>query len=184
MFTSDKFHFTPIDLNAPDDMAVFVALNRAYFEWMDGELRNVVGLPLSSVVGMDLEAYVQLTLSKVRGLVPEKASLFFLRAPDGTVAAMGGVRTLADGAAEIVRIYARPEFRGQGLGALMVDHLLAQARRTGHAVIRLDTGVFMRSAQKIYAAAGFVRRPPYEGAEPPAVLQPHWLYMERPVDLP
>ena len=92
---------------------------------------------------------------------------------------MGGLRTLPDGAAEIVRIYTRPTYRGRGCGALMVRHLIEEAKRAGHSVIRLDTGVFMRSAQKIYEAAGFVRREPYEGAEPPAVLQPYWLYMER-----
>jgi hypothetical protein len=37
----------------------------------------------------------------------------------------------------------------------------------------------MQSAQKIYEAAGFKRRDPYPGAEPPAFLQPFWIYMER-----
>lgn len=182
MSATSQFDFMAVDLNSPDDGEVFLQLNRAYFEWMDHEFRKVVGLPLSSIVGMELEDYVQLTLRRVRELMPEKAWLFFLRAPSGAVAAMGGLRTLADGAAEIVRIYTRPEFRGQGLGGRMVDHLVSHARRTGHAIVRLDTGIFMRSAQRIYAAAGFEMRPPYEGAEPPPVLQPYWLYMERPVE--
>lgn len=56
---------------------------------------------------------------------------------------------------------------------------MAAAESAGHAVVRLDTGVFMQSAQKIYEEAGFKRREPYPGAEPPAFLQPFWIYMER-----
>lgn len=97
----------------------------------------------------------------------------------GRVAAMGGLRTLPDGTPEIVRIFTLPEFRGRGLGARMVNQLVAEAESAGHAVVRLDTGVFMQSAQKIYEAAGFKRRDPYPGAEPPAFLQPFWIYMER-----
>ena len=92
---------------------------------------------------------------------------------------MGGLRTLPDGVPEIVRIYTRPQHRGKGLGARMVSQLVAEAEQRGNAVVRLDTGVFMLSAQKIYEAAGFVRRGPYPGAEPPEFLQPYWIYMER-----
>lgn len=183
MSVTNQFHFMNVKFDSADDVEVFLQLNRVYFEWMDQEFRKVVGLQLPSIVGMELEDYVQLTFRRLRELMPNKAWLFFLRAPSGAVAAMGGLRTLADGAAEIVRIYARPEFRGQGLGGRMVDHLISHARRTGHAIVRLDTGIFMQSAQRIYAAAGFEMRPPYDGAEPPPVLQPYWLYMERPVDM-
>ena len=67
-----------------------------------------------------------------------------------------------------------------GVGGLGLESLgLAEAEQRGNAVVRLDTGVFMLSAQKIYEAAGFVRRGPYPGAEPPEFLQPYWIYMER-----
>jgi GNAT superfamily N-acetyltransferase len=180
MQSGQILRITPVSLRELAEIEDFRDMSRAYFEWMDGEIERVTGQTLAAIVGMDREAYVQITVDAGCRLVPDHASLFFIRDASGAAAAMGGLRTLPDGAAEIVRIYTRPAYRGLGCGALMVRHLIEEAGRAGHPIIRLDTGVFMRSAQKIYDAAGFVRRGPYEGAEPPPVLQPHWIYMERP----
>lgn len=180
MAAAEDFAFTTADLQHPDDLAAFRALNDAYFAWMDGELSRVTGRGLQDIVGMDRASYVNLTVDIALRIVPHAAQVYFLRDAAGRAVAMGGLRMLPDGALEIVRIYTRPEQRGQGLGARMVNELVAEATRRGAATVRLDTGSFMRSAQKIYAAAGFVRRDPYPGAEPPEFLQPFWIYMERP----
>jgi ribosomal protein S18 acetylase RimI-like enzyme len=95
--------------------------------------------------------------------------------------AMGGLRRLPDGTAEIVRIYTKPESRGLGLGRRMVGELTSLASSLSYQTLRLDTAVFMESAQRIYEAAGFLPRGPYAGAEPPPQLQPYWLYYERSV---
>ena len=173
------FTLKTITLREPVEVQQFFDLNACYFAWMDGELEKATGQSLAVITGMPREAYVRMTVELARQLVPDRASLFFLVDDKGGAAAMGGLRTLPDGAVEIVRIFTRPEYRGQGCGAMMVRHLIAEAGRMGQAVIRLDTGIFMRSAQRIYEAEGFVRRGPYEGAEPPAVLRPYWIYMER-----
>jgi GNAT superfamily N-acetyltransferase len=173
------FTIKAITLREPGEAQQFLALSRSYFAWMDVELERTTGHSLATIAGMPRESYVRHTVDLARRLVPERASLFFMLDGNAEPAAMGGLRTLPDDAAEIVRIFTRPEYRGQGCGALMVQHLIGEAARMGHAVIRLDTGIFMRSAQKIYEAAGFVRRGPYDGAEPPAVLLPYWIYMER-----
>ena len=179
MTSAEEFNFVPADLGQAEDLAVFRQLNDAYFAWMDGELARVTGKGLQDIVGMDRARYVDLTMEVALAAVPHTAQVYFLRDGSGRVAAMGGLRTLPDGTPEIVRIFTLPEFRGRGLGARMVNELVAQAEKDGHAVVRLDTGVFMRSAQKIYEAAGFTRRAPYPGAEPPEFLQPFWIYMER-----
>lgn len=180
MASANDFTFAAADLQSPEDLAAFVALNQAYFTWMDGELARVTGRGLQDIVGMDTASYVKGTVDYALRSVPHAAQVYFLRDGTGRPVAMGGLRTLPDGALEIVRIYTSPEQRGRGLGARMVNHLVAEAARRGAAVLRLDTAVFMRSAQKIYEAAGFVRRDPYPGAEPPEFLQPFWIYMERP----
>lgn len=179
MMTTDAFAFTRADLQRAGDLAAFTDLNRDYFTWMDGELLRATGKALPEIVGMDVESYVQRTVQHARSLTPDRGRLYFLRSPDGAVAAMGGLRTLPDGVPEVVRIYTRPQYRGQGLGAMMVAQLIAETERSGHGLLRLDTAVFMHAAQRIYEAAGFTRCEPYEGAEPPDVLKPYWLYMER-----
>lgn len=180
MAAVEDFAFTQADLRQPDDLAAFRALNDAYFAWMDGELARATGRGLQDIVGMDRAAYVNLTVKVALDAVAQGAQVFFLRDGAGQAVAMGGLRSLPDGALEIVRIYTRPEHRGKGLGARMVNQLVAAAAQRANAALRLDTAVFMRSAQKIYEAAGFVRRDPYPGAEPPEFLQPFWIYMERP----
>ena len=180
MAAADDFSFAPADLHRADDLAAFRALNDDYFAWMDGELARVTGRGIAEIVGMDRASYVDLTVKVAQQSVPHQAQVYFLRDTSGQPVAMGGFRTLPDGALEIVRIYTRPEQRGQGLGGRMISELVSEAAKRGNATLRLDTGVFMRSAQKIYEAAGFVRRDPYPGAEPPEFLQPFWIYMERP----
>jgi len=179
MAAAKDFTFVPADLRDPDDLNAFRALNEAYFAWMDGELARVTGKGLQDIIGMDRTSYVNLTLDVALRTVPHEAQVYFLRDAKGKAAAMGGLRTLPDGVPEVVRIYTRPEHRGKGLGGRMVSQLVAEAAQRGNAVVRLDTAVFMLSAQKIYEAAGFVRRDPYPGAEPPEFLQPYWIYMER-----
>lgn len=181
MTAAEHFAFTPADLRDPGDLAAFRALNDDYFAWMDGELARVTGRGLQDITGMDRASYVNLTVDVALRAVPHGAQVYFLRDGAGQAVAMGGLRTLPDGALEIVRIYTRPEQRGRGLGARMVNRLVAEAGQRGAATLRLDTGVFMHSAQKIYEAAGFVRRDPYPGAEPPEFLKPYWIYLERSV---
>lgn len=179
MATVDTHAFMCAELEQTADLEAFTDLNREYFTWMDGELVRVTGKSLAGIVGMDIESYVQRTVAHARQLAPQQGQLFFLRSAAGAVSAMGGLRILPDGVPEIVRIYTRPAHRGQGLGSQMVAHLIAETENKGQPVLRLDTGVFMHAAQRIYAKAGFRQRDPYPGAEPPEFLKPYWLYMQR-----
>ncbi|MBM3545292.1 MAG: GNAT family N-acetyltransferase [Alphaproteobacteria bacterium] len=180
MTSNDEFTFGRADLTRPEDFLAFKRLNAAYFDWMSGELSRVTGRGLPEITGMSCSDYVEHTLSVTLDLVPRSAQVYFIRSADRTVVAMGGLRTLPDGATEIVRIYTLPEFRGLGLGARMVGSLITEAKGWTSDTLRLDTGIFMHSAQKIYEAAGFRKRGPYAGAEPPEFLKPYWIYMEMP----
>lgn len=179
--SAEQLSFSRADLEKPEDLAAFTALSLDYFNWMNGEISRCCGFTIPDIVKMELDSYVLHTVNIGRGLKPEDGGVYFMRNADGKAAAMGGLRRLPDGAAEIVRIYTRPEWRGNGLGRRMVQALAGEARRLGYSVLRLDTAVFMTSAQKIYEAAGFMRRDAYAGAEPPKELQPYWLYLERPL---
>ena len=159
----------------------FRTLNLEYFTWMADELSRHCALRFEEITGLNMESYVERTVELSCSMVPLKAILMLLRTRSGDLVGMGGLRRLPDGAAEIVRIFMRPSFRGHRFGTAMVERLITEAELSGYEIIRLDTAVFMESAQRIYRHAGFQLRPAYAGAEPPAVLQPYWLYMERPV---
>jgi putative acetyltransferase len=58
--------------------------------------------------------------------------------------------------------------RGQGVGRLLLDHALAQARRAGATRVSLETGVapVFDPARSLYAAAGFTPCEPFGDYRP------------------
>jgi putative acetyltransferase len=86
---------------------------------------------------------------------------FFVARNDGRAAGCGGVLLVGREYAEVKRMYVRPAFRGRGVGRLMLDHLIAQARAHGLTVIRLETGIHQREAISLYERRGFRRIPPF-----------------------
>ena len=58
-------------------------------------------------------------------------------------------------------MYVRPQFRGLGLGKLMLQHLADYARQQGVAVLRLETGIYQPEAIGFYERYGFQRIPPF-----------------------
>lgn len=62
---------------------------------------------------------------------------------------------------EMKRLYIDPEGRGRNLGRLLADAVIAEARRLGYRVMRLDTLPRMVAANRIYDALGFRDIPAY-----------------------
>ena len=90
---------------------------------------------------------------------------FLLAFVDGALAACGGVRALRDvdyaNACEMKRLFVRPAFRRFGLGRVLAQALLDEARRAGYSVLLLDTLDDMEAARELYASLGFEEIPPY-----------------------
>jgi putative acetyltransferase len=84
---------------------------------------------------------------------------------DCELAGCGGLRALPDvdyaNACEMKRLYVRPAFRRFGLGRLLAQALLDEARRAGYSVLLLDTLDDMEAARGMYASLGFEEIPPY-----------------------
>jgi putative acetyltransferase len=96
----------------------------------------------------------------VERLVAEKVDFFVVRS-DGVPAGCGGILFVDNAYAEIKRMYVRPEFRGQGLGRRILEHLTRHAMSRGITLLRLETGIHQQEAIALYERQGFHRIPPF-----------------------
>jgi GNAT superfamily N-acetyltransferase len=79
-------------------------------------------------------------------------------------------------ACELRHFYVRNEFRGRHIGRLMAEQLISTARSVGYQVMRLETAVFIKEAQALYASIGFRSRGPYRAV--PKAFEPWTVSME------
>lgn len=160
-----------------------LGINVEYMAWVVAGIEQSFGMTSQALLGMALPDYVASVIDKVCGEPPPHGA-FYLVYVGNELAGMGGLRPLDSGVCEIKRIYVRPAFRGLQLGDSILQRLLSNAQAFGYQRVCLDSAPFMRSAQRMYAAAGFVDRGPYEGLEVPVVLHAKWRFMERAVVRP
>ena len=71
------------------------------------------------------------------------------------------LRPLAEDVCEMKRLYVRPKFRGSGIGKQLTEAIIAEARQTGYAIMRLDTVPKLEAATRLYESLGFVPRDAY-----------------------
>ena len=100
-------------------------------------------------------------LARLRGmfafaLYDEPRGRLLLARISGEPAGCVALRALPDGAAEMKRLYVRDDFRGMGIGRMLAECVIDEARALGYGVVKLDTLPGMREAQRMYAELGFV----------------------------
>lgn len=90
-----------------------------------------------------------------RSLDPH-VTLFGVRR-DGALLAIGALKHLDHEHAEIKAMHTAEAARRQGIGRMMLDHLMASAAEHGYRRVSLETGTMdaFAAARDLYAAAGF-----------------------------
>lgn len=86
---------------------------------------------------------------------------FFVTRHDGVPAGCGGIKLFGTDYSEVKRMYVRSQFRGLGLGKLMLNHLTDYSRQHGVSIVRLETGIYQADAIHMYENYGFQRIPPF-----------------------
>ncbi|MFG1794707.1 GNAT family N-acetyltransferase [Nocardia sp. NPDC049149] len=94
-----------------------------------------------------------------------------------TLAGCAALKQLDDEHAEIKSMRTAATHRRRGIAAMLLRHLIAEARHRGYRQLSLETGTveFFAPAQKLYAAHGFEYCPPFGDYQ----LDPYCTFMTR-----
>ena len=101
-------------------------------------------------------------LKSLPGAYGPPSGRLLLARSSGHSAGCVALRKLEAGICEIKRLYVRPADRGSGLGRMLVERVIAEARTIGYERMRLDTvESAMKDAIALYRRIGFREIAPY-----------------------
>ena len=139
--------FAIAELFGPEDVEIARKLFRAYG----------ASLPFS----LDFQGFDAELAGLPAPYCPPGGCLLVATQGDATIGIVG-LKPLMPGIAEIKRLYVLPEARGAGLGRILAERAIAEARGKGYERVRLDTHrPSMGAAIALYRALGFAEILPY-----------------------
>ena len=80
---------------------------------------------------------------------------FLVGVLDGRVVAIGALKRLSTGEAEVKRMRVEPALQGRGYGRAILDALHRRAAELGYSRLHLDTTAHQRVARSLYEANGY-----------------------------
>lgn len=87
---------------------------------------------------------------------------------DGRLAGCGALKQHDGDLGEVKSMRVADDFRGQGAGHTMLEHIIAEARRRGltHLALETGSGPAFVDAERLYQRAGFLACPPFADYRP------------------
>ena len=133
------------------------ALFEEYGDWSSGYLASDYGIVLSKE---DLDR-IHASFQEEWPLLLGDRGRMYLAISEARPAGVGALMPVTEDLCEIKRMFVRPEHRKAGLGRLILEQLLTDASHLGYDTARLETMTYMKDAQALYRAIGFVDSEPF-----------------------
>lgn len=109
---------------------------------------------------LDFQEYKEEVATLPGAYAPPYGRLY-LAQHDGHLAGCVALRRFEEAICEMKRMYVKPEFRGKGIGRVMAEKVISDAREIGYTRMRLDTIDTMKEAIALYRSLGFRPIAPY-----------------------
>ncbi len=103
----------------------------------------------------------QQELDSLPGAYSEPTGCLLLAKENRNAGGCVALRCITSEICEMKRLYVRPEYRGQGVGILLSNNIIAEARSLGYQKMRLDTLDSLKEAVQLYRRLGFYEIEPY-----------------------
>jgi putative acetyltransferase len=127
------------------------------------EYWSSIGLPL------DLQGFAE-EVAALPGVYRPPGGRLLLAMIEGEPAGTAAFRPLDAWRCEAKRLYVRPRYRGRGVGRLLLDRLIGEARTEGYLAIYCDTLKSMTAALQMYKESGFSEIAPYSATPTPEAI--------------
>ena len=167
-----------IQFNLDHHREAFLQLNIETMDWHFNEFKEHYDLDAEKLVGSTSIEIAKSSLETYRELKPP-LGIFYIIYIEDKAAGMGAIRKHGDDFGEIKRMYNRPQFRGRGLGKIMVSRLLEEGRKLGFTWFGLNTPKFAYAAQHVYKSAGFREFEVFPEVDIGDLLRPYYMFMEK-----
>ena len=142
-----------------------------YLEWANKRVNE------EFKVNFDIETMLEEDMKNLDVFLPPNGRIL-LGETDNSISGIGCLKKSKDEYGEIKRMYVLPEFRGKGLGKLILTNLVQCARDIGYKYLRLDSTKFMKEEHSLYRRMGFQDIEPYPESEIPDEFKSHWVFMQ------
>ncbi len=101
-------------------------------------------------------------LAELPGDYARPSGRLLLAAYGSELAGCVALHSIGEESCEMKRLYVRPQFRGKGVGRVLAERIVADAREIGYKRLRLDTvEPVMQGAVALYRKLGFREIAPY-----------------------
>jgi GNAT superfamily N-acetyltransferase len=145
-----------------------------YFRWVNEQLDAEFNIRL------DIDSIIENDLKEIEIYFPPTGRLLLTKVEDH-YAGIGFLTKLRPGVGEIRRMYVRPEDRRQGLGRVILETLIAEAKKSEYRSLLLDSPKSWKWAHSLYESASFNVTQEYPECEVPEAFREHWIFMELPL---